>query len=148
MAKSYYSVAFAFYEAKPKEETDKYTEEECLQALRFLTLDSSFIVKPLTKGAFQVKYESGRTVCLLSARQTLRFIAVNHAASQAWYTQANHRVVQDIAAKLVALAADQGKAILDEIDYLDEAARRLCGWYFSKPETQAMLKTHFELAVA
>ena len=144
MKKSYYSIALAFFNAKSKEDTDHFVEEDCRIALRFLMLDFAFLIKPLTLGAYRITYESNRTVCFKSAKQTLRFLEKQHKFSQVWFIQAGHKLVVKLAGELAEKVGDGSPDTM----FLDEAARQLCTLYFQRDEVKEQVATHFALATA
>lgn len=143
MTVSFYAIALAFFQATDKPTRDsvseKFTELACAKALGYLMLDFSFAIV-LDKGTYVIKYESGKTVRLLSAKQTLRFLSVNHRNSSIWYPQQQEEVVF----KLALAMANLGRNEYAVDGFMDEAARRLVNWHLQEEKLVEKAKAHWQ----
>lgn len=136
MAKSYYSIALCFYQAKSAADTDDIEEHECRQALKFLMYDFSTKIRPLDKGQYYVQHDSGKAAIVENTKQLLRYLAQEHKGSMMWYPFSSRFAVTRLAKHL---AVRNGYSEDCAPAYMDEAAKRCVAAYFRQSVVQEKL---------
>ena len=102
------SIKKAFFTATNRNDTEQYSEADCLTALRSLTSASEFQVNANFSGGFRIRYQSGAAMILGSAKDTLRFLAENHRSSSIWMLNS----FEDFAATFSLATPNEKKGIL------------------------------------
>ena len=102
------SIAKAFFTATNRNDTEQYSEADCLTALRSLTSASEFQITANFDGGFRIRYQSGAAMTIGSAKDTLRFLSENHRSSSIWMLYS----FEDFAATFSLASTSEKKGIL------------------------------------